>query len=75
VPYAHLIGHVDLHNDPTVVRFSWRGARYRVDERLHVEQMENGCLVGSDLAILMERVLRLVDCAMRTDGIVFPDMR
>jgi hypothetical protein len=39
------------------VQFGWRGARYRVDEDGHVEEVQGGCLVGSDRAILMQKCI------------------
>ncbi len=58
LPYPHQIHDIDL-SQPEVLRFSWRGARYRVDESLRAEEIQGDVLVGSDLAILMRRVLQL----------------
>jgi hypothetical protein len=72
VPYPHLITDIDLHTQSDVLRFSWRGARYRVGLHLDCEEIQHGCLAGSDLAILMRRVLQLTDTALRNDRLVVP---
>jgi hypothetical protein len=40
------------------VRFKWRGHTYRVSTSLSVEEVEDGCLVGNDRAILVEHILK-----------------
>ena len=58
LPYPHQITDIDL-SQSGVLRFTWRGARYRVDERLDVDETDGVVLCGSDAAILMRRVLQL----------------
>lgn len=72
VPHAHLISDIDVHTNPKELRFTWRGHRYVVQDGLHVDESEPGLLVGSDLAILMERVLRLTHASMRINDLVLP---
>lgn len=72
VPYPHLIRDIDLHSQPDVLRFTWRCTRYRVNEHLSVEEVEGDILVGSDIAILMERTLRLADFALASQQMVLP---
>ncbi len=72
VPYPHLIRDIDLHTQPDVLRFTWRGSRYRVGEHLHVEEVDGDVLIGSDLAILMERTIRLAHSAVASCRMVLP---
>lgn len=72
IPYPHLISDIDVHSEPDVLRFTWRGARYRIDAGKNCEEMERGCLVGSDKAILMERLVRVVGIQMAAGNQVLP---
>lgn len=58
IPYPALIRDIDLSTEEEL-RFTWRGARYRVSTRYHVEEVHDGFLSGSDASILLERALRL----------------
>lgn len=72
VPHPHLIDRIDLDEANGVVRFNWRGTRYRVDRNLRCEEVGDGVLVGGDLSILMERCLRLVSSEIRAGRFVLP---
>ncbi len=72
IPCAHLVEEIDLQAEPSVVRFTWRGTRYRVDDALRCDEVGDGVLIGSDQAILLERVLRLTQAAIRLHGSVLP---
>jgi hypothetical protein len=72
VPHPHLIENIELQPDAIVLRFTWRGTRYRVDELFRCEEIGEGVLIGSDLAILMERTLQLTAAALRNGGMVQP---
>lgn len=57
IPYPNQIKEIDITTEEDSVRFSWRNSRYRVSKTLSVDQIQNGCLIGSDEAILMRRCL------------------
>jgi hypothetical protein len=57
IPYPEQAFRFKTDNDS--VRFVWRGHQFRVSERLHVETVCHGCLVGSDIAIILQRLLQL----------------
>lgn len=59
IPYPHQIGHILIGEKD--VRFDWRGARYRVDENGHVEEVQGGLLAGSDRAILMQQCIAMAE--------------
>ncbi len=56
LPYADQIRDIDMSKDDEI-RFTWRGARYKVADDLFVEEVGNGVLIGSDLSILMRALL------------------
>lgn len=55
VPYPHQIQNIDITLQEEV-RFDWRGTRFKVVEN-GCEQVGDGVLIGSDIAILMRAVL------------------
>lgn len=57
LPYPHQMRDIDISSETEAVRFNWRGVRYRVGFSLHVEEVGDGILRGSDCAILMQAVL------------------
>lgn len=59
LPYTHLMSDIDMHSSPDVLRFTWRGTRYRVSETFGVDEVGDGVLIGSDKAILLERLLKV----------------
>lgn len=63
LPYPQQMKNIAIGTND--VRFDWRGTRYRVTEDGHVDEMENGCLVCSDRAILMRKC---IDCVMAYDA-------
>lgn len=57
VPYANQIKELDTQSDPTAIRFTWRGNKFRVSETCDVEEVGDMVLVGSDIAILMRSLI------------------
>lgn len=57
LPYPNQIKDIDMSSEAEAVRFTWRGIRYRVDGKLNTDEVDKGCLVGSDLAILLRQCL------------------
>ena len=58
VPYPEHISEIDTSDDDAV-RFTWRDDRFRISLRsMTIEQVEGPILSGSNLAILMERIIR-----------------
>lgn len=57
IPYANQINDIDFTQEG-VIRFSWRSSRYRVDENLHVEEIEGSFLTGTDKAMLFRELLK-----------------
>ena len=58
VPYPSQICDIDFASDEDAIRFTWRGNRFRVTEGL-CETSENGFLHGSDIAILLESLVKI----------------
>lgn len=59
LPYSNQISKLDTESEADAIRFSWRGDGFRVSVGgLSVEQVNDGTLSGSNLAILMEFLLR-----------------
>ena len=61
IPYPQHVSSIDLSSEPErAVRFTWRRERFRISlSSGNVVQCENGCLCGSDLAILFEHLLKM----------------
>lgn len=59
VPYPQHVNDLDLESESNAIRFEWRGDRFRVSESGMVEQHKNGCLCGSNIAILMEQCVKI----------------
>lgn len=55
MPYPNQIA-FDLSEDGAV-RFGWRGTLFRVSQTGHVEEVGNGVLIGSDIAILARALI------------------
>lgn len=47
-----------IHFNKNTIRFDWNGTRYRVSERLFVEEVDNGILRATDRAILVSQLLK-----------------
>lgn len=57
LPHSNQINDIDMAEDG-VVRFSWRGERFRVSETLHVDQVD-GCMLARDnIAIIFQELLK-----------------
>ena len=63
LPYPSQISALDTRSEPNAIRFTWRGERFRVSHSLMVETVERGCLVGSDIGIVMEALFQRVRVA------------
>lgn len=57
MPYPEQIYGFEINDD--CVRFAWRGHQFRVSERFHVETVCDGFLHGTDIAIILQRLLQL----------------
>lgn len=60
IPYPQQIEDIELEKDTEAVRFTWRGTRFRVGQNLMVEEVKDGMLSGSDMAILLGHILTIV---------------
>jgi hypothetical protein len=58
LPYPSQIRDIEIAAN--YVEFSWRGARYRVNEVFGVDEVGDGVLVGTDRAILMRACIDYV---------------
>ena len=58
LPYSNEIENLDL-SESDAVRFKWRGNKFRVSQSLMVEEVGNGVLIGSDISILLEKLIKL----------------
>lgn len=58
MPYSNQIEQWDFSED-CAVRFFWRGNKFRVSNNLGVETVGNGVLIGSDISILLEKLIKL----------------
>lgn len=58
MPYPSQIKDWDFSSESNAVRFTWRSSRFRVTETLGVEQVTAGMLCGSDIALLVEALLK-----------------
>jgi hypothetical protein len=58
LPYSNQIEDWDL-SKPNVIRFTWRGSRFRVGNGIYVEECTpTGFLLGSVSAIMLQELLR-----------------
>jgi len=56
LPYTNQISDIDF-SGKNEIRFSWRGARFRVNETLHVEEVKGVIFAGSNSALLFQSLL------------------
>ncbi|KKL50882.1 hypothetical protein LCGC14_2301060 [marine sediment metagenome] len=56
IPYPEHISDIELDDD--CVRFTWRTDRFKVSDSGMVEELEDIFLKGSNIAILMERLIK-----------------
>ena len=60
VPYSSQLRAWNTQSEEDAVRFTWRGNRYRVSlPSLMVDECDGRMLSGSDIAILMEALLKM----------------
>jgi hypothetical protein len=58
IPHPDQVRDIDLGCEGEAVQFSWRGHRFRVPNSLFVVEVEGGTLPRTDLAILLEALLK-----------------
>jgi hypothetical protein len=60
IPYPEQIRELDLDGEPTAIRFTWRGTRFRVDykDRISTEEVQGKLLSGTDICLLMDVLLQ-----------------
>lgn len=58
LPYPEQIKNIDFTIEPDAIRFNWRSSKYPVSSNLSVDVIENGCLVGSDITIVIGSLLK-----------------
>ena len=58
LPYSNQIENLDL-SESDAVRFKWRGNKFRISQSLMVEEVGNRVLIGSDISILLEKLIKL----------------
>ena len=59
IPYPQHVKDWDLSSVPDAVRFTWRSDRFRVSLRSGMVEQEDGRLLcGSNIAILVESMIR-----------------
>ena len=60
LPYPQHITDWDFDTDEGAVRFTWRRDRFRMStcHSMMVEECKNGCLHGSNLAIVVEALIK-----------------
>ena len=60
LPYPNHISDIDIITEKDALRVNWRHDRFRISlSSAMVEQCENSCLAGSNLAILFEHLLKM----------------
>lgn len=57
IPYPQQIKNMGFREE-NALRFEWRGTAYRIDSSLGADEVDGGCLVGSDKAMLMAQCLK-----------------
>ena len=66
LPYSEQATAWDTRSEETAIRFTWRGDRFRVAfPSLSVEQCERSMLSGTNIAIILESLLKRAHVAMR----------
>jgi len=58
MPYADQIRDVDMTSEENAIRFTWRHDRFRVDGGLDVGTVQNSCIHGCNLSIIMRTMLK-----------------
>lgn len=58
VPYPDQIKDIDLDSEADSIRFNWRGTSFRISTTGHTEEIDNGMLRGSNIAILLGQLVR-----------------
>lgn len=62
MPHPDQVDDIDIHAKPAAVRFTWRGSRFQLavsaaSHSAHVEEVADGMLVRSNVAIMVERLV------------------
>lgn len=58
LPYAEQMRGLDLDSESDAIRFGWRGHTFRVSGDCRCEEVDRSMLCGSDIAILLEALLK-----------------
>lgn len=58
LPCSQQIEEIDLTSDHDAIRFTWRDDRLRISKSLSVEQVKGSALCGSNLAKVIEQLLK-----------------
>ena len=58
LPYPDQIKNLDLTSSETAIRFDWRGIRFRISQSKSVEEVKDGMLSGSNIAIILEHLVK-----------------
>ena len=64
LPYSEQIEDLDTIKEDCI-RFTWRSHRFRVDQRMNVETVGDGVLIGDSLSILLETLLKRTYMTMK----------
>jgi hypothetical protein len=56
VPYPEQVKDIDTSRDGEV-RFTWRGTRFAATTNMGLDEVGDGVLIGSDIAILMRNLV------------------
>lgn len=59
MPYPEQITSWSFTESNDSVLFTWRGQRFKVNNNLFVVEIEKDCGVGSNTAILLERLIKM----------------
>jgi hypothetical protein len=68
LPYPEQVR--NLFVGETDIRFDWRGTSYSISKMLHVEEVGDGVLIGSDKALLIQTCIKLVRVADAQAGVL-----
>lgn len=58
LPYSDQVVRLDIDGEESAIRFRWRGTNFRVSLTGHTEEALNGCLHGTDLALLARTLIQ-----------------
>lgn len=59
LPYSNQITNLDSTSESEAIRFEWRENKIRLSLSGSCEEINNGCLIGTDLCILLKQLLKI----------------